>query len=101
LIIEVDLEPGSPPPADRTTRTIPLAARYLIAVMRSVPTLLALSLCALGAVWLAGGRTTAGLALIAAAGGATTFGVQIAVASRFEARNRGLGTRRTELARDS
>lgn len=100
MIIEVDLEPGSPPPADRTTRTIPLAARYLIAVMRSVPTLLALSLCALGAVWLAGGRTTAGLALMAAAVGATAFGLRIAVASRLEARSRGLGTRRTELARD-
>ena len=100
MITEVDLEPGSPPPADRTTRTIPLAARSLIAVMRSVPTLLALSLCALGAVWLAGGRTTAGLALIAAAAGATTFGLRIAVASRFEARNRGLNSQRTELARD-
>lgn len=78
--------------------TVPATARVIVSVMRRVPAIFVLSLCALGTVWLAEGRLNAGLVLIATAGGAATFGIRIMLAARFEARSRALGAHRTGLA---
>lgn len=76
---------------DRPTRRVSLAARLLVALMRTVPTLFTLSLLLLGGLWVADGRTTAGFVMIAAAAGAMAFGLQISVASRLAASSRSIG----------
>ncbi len=63
--------------------------RAVIAVMRAVPAVFTVTLCALGAAWLAAGHTTAGLALIGAAAGAAVFGLRIMLASRLADATRG------------
>ncbi len=84
---------------DQDTRMLSPAARLIVVLMRSVPGIFTLALGLLGGVWLAGGRTLPGLVLLGAAAGAMGFGLRIAVASRLEVRNRGVGSRRTELTR--
>jgi hypothetical protein len=85
--------------AGRHPRRVPFAARSLIALMRSVPALFTLLLLVLGGLWLAGGRTTAGAAMIAAAAGAMAFGLRIRVASRLEASSRGIEANRLRMLR--